>query len=695
MTDKSSTTLLNQLRTARPATDWRRDSPHPGLPVWLEASAAERAAGRFSAMESMEAEALLSRLALDPLPTLLGLLQLQEASLLPPPSTYRMIQELVLHWGEAMASLKTRGGPEAAKNCQQEASKALRQFAQRHPQDEKAQLALVIFIQTSAGAMAALNHIATMNEPPPALTSEYFNIIIDRMLRRPTGEIVRHAFLEPLPFRAPISLDMLRFRFHRSIVVEALTWNRSFGTSLGDATLWSALDSLPKQDPAAELDGIFRLLPLLPLDDQAQAVIGLMSCQAIWRSPAAESSRRRLLDEAMLLVPDVRDQGIMTSLMARLIDYAPQSIAYWDDPVWPRRLHELARALSPRIRPAQRHYFNGLTAFPLQDLDRVADEYKLATKAEPTASRFTSYLDPRLVGSGSHAEILNASGFECDIPEVMDAEEGEFVVVTSADEKYFRRYAFSYAKSLRSVGYRQRLHFHIIGRPEALAEDIRRVREALPESQITLSSEPVLTNRSFYYASARFMRMKDLIRRFRCSILVTDIDVSWHTRPDLWIAPLGDADIGLRIFASVKYYVMHGTGEVILRFPRTKLWECTSASSIFVRWNEAGLRFADLLAAVTSQHLQSFLDKPGTHWFIDQNILSAVYAHVLRHDPVIQIGNLDKVGTPYGPYGMITDERLNQSYGSHWIAQKEPFPPFARSFSGPDIFEDIITQPEA
>lgn len=585
----------------------------------------------------------------------------------------RLLQELVSNWSEAMATVKSRDGQDAIRNSQKEASTLLRQFAQQRPEDDQAQLTLVTFVRVSAGGVAALDHIAAMRAPSPSLVGEYFNILIDRLLRAPSADLLKRAFLEPLPFPAQISLDMLRFRFQRAVIVEALVWNRRFDDAFGDAALHSALDNFPEQDPAAELSTIFSLLSLLPPNEQARALMSLMACPAIWRSPAAEATRRRLLDAAMKLVPRVSDAGVMTSLMARLIDYAPQSIIYWEDPAWPRRLHEMACALSPRIAPAQRHYFNGITAFPLPDLDKVAEEFQQATAVEPTASRFTSYLDPRQVHLGASDRLLNSDSFECDALDVSQGE-NDFTLVTSADERYFRRYAVSYAKRLQEVGYRKPLHFHIIGRRAALAKEIQQVRDILPESRVTLSSESVLADRSFYYASARFLRMRELLRRFSSDILVTDIDVSWHARPDQWAAALGDADVGLRIFDRVRHYTVHNTQEVILRFPRTKLWECTSASSIFVRCNDAGTRFADLLANVTDRHLRPFLEKPGTHWFIDQNILSAVYAHVIRHDPAILIGNLDSVGTPYGPYGMLRDERLQHSYGNHWIAKAEPFP---------------------
>jgi hypothetical protein len=672
MAGSPTQTFLEQLRQVRPGTDWRRDRPHPRLPEWRAALVEQTAAGQLSQTEQIEAEALLSRLALDPLATLSHFAALQESARSPSPAAYRMMQELVSHWGDAMATLRTHAGQDEVRSCQEQARAQLYRLAELRPKDAPAQLLLVTFLRFSTGAAAAIDHIASTGEPLPELVREYFSLLIDRVTRLPTADHLRCTFLEPLPFRAPISLDMLRFRFHRALILQALSWNRAVHPAFGDEALQAAIDGLPPADPDSELSTILRLLPLTSANDRAQALMDMMACPALWRSPVAEAPRQTLLSAAMELAPDVADQGLLTSLVARLVEYAPQSIGYWENIEWPDRLHTMVCNLAPRIRVSQRHYFSGITAFPLQKLDVVVDQYRAATVVEPTASRFTSYLDPRTVLQTCSDNVLNADAFRWEVPPPSPGASGSLMVATSADENYFKRYATSYATSLLKIGGTNRLHFHVIGRPEAVAEEFERVCRILPDTQVTLSSEPVLTNRAFYYASARFLRMEELLHRSGHDLLMTDIDLAWHARPELWVQALAEADVGLRIFDRVRHYVMQGSKEIILRYPRTKLWECTSASSIFLRQNAAGVRFAELLARVTSRHLSQFLAKPGTHWFIDQNILSAVYAHALRSEN-IRIGNLDEVGTPYSPFGLLTSPIQRQTYGHHWIAQKVPF----------------------
>jgi hypothetical protein len=664
--------LLKQLREARPGTDWRRDRPHPQLPVWQAALEAGVAGGGMTPLLKLEAQALMSRLAIDPLATLQGFLEFQERAPSVPAYVARMVQELVSHWGDAIASIRVRIGQQAARSCQDQAEALLHRWAQTRPADAQAQLALVTFLRASAGTPAALAHICSLSQPPAELVREYFDLLVDRALRLPDADSIQALFIEPLPFKAPISIDMLRFRFHRAVVVQNSMWSSSQNTAFGNAGLREALMRLPSVDAVRELEGVLNLLPLLSADDQAPALMSLMACPALWRSPATEAVRLMLLDAAMNLAPQVADSGLLTSLVARLIDYMPQSIRYWESPEWQRRLYSLVCQLSPQTRLAQRHYFRGISAFPLQELDVVKAEYRAATEVEPTASRFTSYLDPRSVLACRSDNILNADAVLWDQPNGTYPAGARLIVATSADENYFRRYGVGYAKSLQKVGFTDALHIHIIGRPSAVADEISQVRQILAGSDVTVSSEKPVVDRAFYYASARFLRLGAMLRRFEADILMTDIDLVWHTAPERWTGQLRDVDVGLRIFDAVRNYVMRSSGEIILRFPRTKLWECTSASSILLRNTPAALGFADLLSQVASHHLRRFLDKPGTHWFIDQNILSAVYAHVLRHEN-IRIGNLDAVGTPYSPFDILNDAALKQARGGHWIASPEPF----------------------
>ncbi|EHL96603.1 hypothetical protein HMPREF9946_04676 [Acetobacteraceae bacterium AT-5844] len=665
---QSSAKLLRQLREARPGTDWRRDLPHPQLEELRRAVSEEIDAKRLTDTHRIEAEALLARLAVDPVASLKLFVEMQNSRPVPAPSAYRMMAELVSHWGDALSRLRGTKGAEFARQCQADVARLLKDFAAKRPDDPDAQLVYVHFLRSASGGRSALNYIATLSAPPLAVINEYFTIVIDLISRAPVPDNLRIAFAEPLPFQASVSSDMLRFRFHRATVFEALRWNRENNPAFGNAALDDALEALPDISARSELDIIFRVLSMLTAEGQAQLLVDLMACPTLWRSPAGEETRRIILERAMITAPSVRDPGLLTLLVARLVEYAPQSVFYWETPLWRAQLHELTKKLGPQVRPTQKHYFIGTTAFPIPDLDTVSSEYHLATEASPTSSRFSSYIDFRKIDPDEDINILNSKYFRIEGLHLSRRTSGP-IIVTSADVNYFRRYAIRYATSLLDSGSHMDVHFHIIGDGESVTAEINEITRILSKCRVSVSFEPILENRSFYFASARFLRLPQFIEHLKSDILLTDIDVFWHTAPEKALAPFADVDVALRIFDSVRHYIMHSSGEMILRYPRTKLWECVSASSVFVRATSAGTRFSSLLARVTSKHLQNFLQKPGTHWFIDQNILSAVYAYTLRHYE-IQIGNLDAVGTPYGPYGMVEPNTMRSGQGSHWITQK-------------------------
>jgi hypothetical protein len=403
-------------------------------------------------------------------------------------------------------------------------------------------------------------------------------------------------------------------------------------------------------------------------EQHARWLMATSSFSPLWRSivPDHESLRMKVAMGLMAIIPKIKSASVLNASISRLIVCLPQTIAYWNDSELRKLLLKLVLEQSKRLPYKIRHHHIGLAAFGVPDLDVVSREY-LTIKRHSPEMGYSTYLDFRHIAPSAKPDVLNSDSFQFDFQE-NSPDDGSSVIITSSNKNYFQRYSLQFAKSLAATQSTGPIHFHIIGNTDGLEENIEAIRKVLSFKRITFSTEAVIETRPFYYASARFLRTAEWLRRFNRTIIVTDIDIGWRVAPELVNKTLLGADVGLRVLDCVRHYVMYRTHEAFLRFPRLKPWECTSANIYLVRSTPGGQRFADLLADITTQHLKRFLGKMGTHWYIDQNILTSLYAYVLRMEPSVEVVSLDSVTIPFAPHTPLHDDRLEANDGRHWIA---------------------------
>lgn len=623
--------------------------------------------------ERVEASALLSRLALDPLPTLLGLIEAYNATSGRNGTVSKLLLELASQWNEALGALRARGCTDAELlRIKRAGDAAIRLIAARYPEHDAAQGACAAFVRRSQGSAAFLQYVEELPCPPRKMRHEYFSALVDILSRTPSPEALRRAFSQTLPAAEPLSPEMLRFRFHRAVALRMLIWNCEFRSSFADAQLRDTLRSLPYPDPAGELDLVRRLLPDRTQSEQVDLILDLCACPALWRCPCLEAPRLALLEMAMSVAAQLHAQELLHRLLRALLEYAPQTVAFWSGSGWPQRVHALVMAAKTILPPGVHSVFVGLSAFALPDLDVVHEAYQRANAAGVTSSPQQTYLDPRSVASTAAPRSRTGETFRfLGVNAAERPQKPGLVVATSADEDYFRLHAAEWARTLHESGSTAAAHFHIIGRPEAVEAEIATVSALLPGRRITFSAEIPPVRRAFYYATARFLHGWRWLRHFQSTIIITDIDAPWTVRPETLDETVATADVGLRIFDRVRHYVQTNTNEAIFRYPRLKLWQCTSASCYLLRPSSGGQRFAELLASLASGHLSRFLDNAGSNWFIDQNILSALYVHVVRNEREIRVENLDALGLGLSGYSILDDERLLPSYGQHWISKQD------------------------
>jgi hypothetical protein len=488
--------LLDRLRQERINIDWRRERPHPNLAALRAEFEREVEEGQLDHCERVEAGALLSRLALEPLATLQGLIDVLDTSPSRSGAALRLLQELSFQWGAAMAALGVSvDGEKARQVAHHSATVWMRRLAKRYPQDRRVQHAVAVFLRRGHSRSALFQHVERQAEPCPEVVAEYFDAVIDALSRNPDPNMLKRAFLEPLPFKAPFSFDLVCFRFHRAVVAHVLIWNCDFRASFGNAALRAGLLAIPKPDPASELEAVRRLLSLQPWDSQAECVIRLCKCPAIWSCPDLEAVRLDLLELATSMVPHVQDMDVVKRLLRCLIEYAPQTLDFWDNPARPRQLHELVVARKNQLSPAVHGSFVALTAFALPDLDMVACGSEASAAGSISSPSQLTYLDPRKVARRTAPILLNADRFSLEAADMSSRPDG-FVVATSADENYFRIHAMTWAESLQRSGSGADVHFHIIGAPDAISSEMAAVRKALARRRVTLT-HPLISCRRF------------------------------------------------------------------------------------------------------------------------------------------------------------------------------------------------------
>ncbi|BBL77139.1 tetratricopeptide repeat protein [Methylomagnum ishizawai] len=190
-----------------------------------------------------------------------------------------------------------------------------------------------------------------------------------------------------------------------------------------------------------------------------------------------------------------------------------------------------------------------------------------------------------------------------DIP-VKD--EDEYIILAAADARYVGLFVENFVSSVLHTCGDVPIHLHIINPNQDSAAALDRIRDAVPWIRLSTTDERV----SFplprpYYATARFLFARDLLRVTKKPTVIADIDAVFIKDPRAGVRELKYADVAVKL----------NPGDHHLEYPWYKVF---ATSSIFM----PGAGSEWFLNAV-ARYFWKIYDPTGASnkWWIDQNAL--------------------------------------------------------------------------
>lgn len=197
--------------------------------------------------------------------------------------------------------------------------------------------------------------------------------------------------------------------------------------------------------------------------------------------------------------------------------------------------------------------------------------------------------------------------------------DADIVLFASCDAKYFERFGAAFARSIwRNAGLRCWIHIHVVN-PTASCEALMRSLADEPGAGVIFYSTEQIDAAPFgdeartYYACARFLRLPDMITRYRRPLLVLDIDTIVLRDLSEFLMPLDGHDLAL----------LGGEDK------RFEIWNTYWAGVLYVAPTDPAGRFADLVR----RYILHFLEPGKARWFLDQIALYAVHSLGFRDRP--------------------------------------------------------------
>jgi len=179
----------------------------------------------------------------------------------------------------------------------------------------------------------------------------------------------------------------------------------------------------------------------------------------------------------------------------------------------------------------------------------------------------------------------------------------EFLIFLACDPSYLRLFWPGYILSVAQQATNAAVHLHIVDAgPEDAGWAVEQAGLVAPRLSISTERHAGRDARA-WYATARFVRLPEMLRHYGCPVLVTDIDAAFSRALDPLIP---DADVGLRV-------KRHGF--------RAHPWQTIQAGALAVRSTPRGQAFADGLRLLG---VGSFAARARANIrFVDQNMLWA------------------------------------------------------------------------
>jgi tetratricopeptide (TPR) repeat protein len=220
----------------------------------------------------------------------------------------------------------------------------------------------------------------------------------------------------------------------------------------------------------------------------------------------------------------------------------------------------------------------------------------------------------------------------------------QYVFFIAADANYFNKYALNLAKSyiIRCTGDIP-IHFHIVNPDQnsfALVNQISGLLDSFSEAGLYEHNyeynftyeEDYFFECKTYYASSRFIRAWELIKKYERGVLIGDIDNIFHRDIKALTNRLDNIDICLN------YSIDQGEDNLGY-FPWRNIW----AGCVFFANSKNGYFQAKRLA----YYLADLIHPRSTkQWWIDQSALFSILTYILKFEEDVKILNASSSNIP-------------------------------------------------
>jgi hypothetical protein len=645
--------FLEELRRNTRKIDWRRDQPASQIAVWVHTY--DEISANWSKCHKVEAKALIAKAGMKLTDTIVALCELASLSEERVPWVRAELANILADWNHKITQFIS--DEERSSLSQQKIKESFELVLRKYPKDRIFNRGYAMILKDLHGAYLAIEHleIALLKGAPVAdiLCSEVIRAL--RAERNPS--VVRFAcYISPW-MRNEFGLDWPAFYLHRTIIFSAIlrvpAMLRVIDSSILEANC----------DIDFCVQNICGLVRNSNLDTAAKILRRLADVNSFWTSslPGTEEARLKMIDTALEFsahLDDTQDEEISRRVLTMLHMCVPQTLKFWCDAHWRKSVAKRILEVCYLAPSPYRHMIAARFFYSCENYDETLNEFKLYSVASPATRGASTYIDYRSINENG-SEI---SDFwpKLSYKTLQTAPAStEPVIIVAANERYFSLYLRRYLENAAKIYHSGRIHFHVFGRSQQAEELISTGCSIIPQYEVTLSFEEESIVHPFFFATGRFLRLREWCNRFEGPIILTDIDNLWgQSRPwapsDFLSQKLADADIGLDLRSRVISETAANSFLPGNRYPSADPWHAVWAGKFFLSGSPASKRFANIVSILADRELLRAAKRSAdANWFIDQNILCAAYTYAVRQCPDISFVDLSD-----GPYGC----------GQHWIS---------------------------
>jgi hypothetical protein len=452
--------ILLALRAKDREVHWRRDQPAPWVNDVSELLTQQEAG--WVDEHRFEARILLAKAQIDAAATLENLCALALVANERRAWCLSQIGLFAQKWPQIEKSIPQDGIVDFRKRCKL----ALIKLQEKMPKNRVSILALATVLYTTDGSDAALKCLESALVTSASIEDIYWEFLARSLEEKKISESnIRRALTLPRFQGAPTPASWYQFQLRRALVFASLI-------SLDPPTTMGKLvDMNLLRVPSNFKQVLEEALNQATRSDEAYAralYAAVANVPMFWHSSLkdAETARLTYLNE-LLRVIDSNSSNQMKIYITRLLGaIVHKTLRFWMDDEWRKQISRRLVKFSESLPHSEQNFFAGTFSFASENYDSAAMAFHAAPVPSSKSRSTKTFIDFREVG-----KILEPRNdkeiFSWPRLAYRDIHQGSLqckpVIITSANDRYFYRYAIEYAKKLRKISDVGHVHFHLFG----------------------------------------------------------------------------------------------------------------------------------------------------------------------------------------------------------------------------------------